>query len=103
MFTVPLGWNVAGFDRQFITRHFPNLNRLLSYRSVDLNSLIFEQVSSEKEYNGLKEAAKQYAAKAMKERAFVMMESEEEKWHDATYDAEASWYAFEFLRGNREG
>lgn len=102
MFTVPLGWNVAGFDRQFITRHFPNLNRLLSYRSIDLNAVIFSQVNSEKEYNELKQSTKEYAAKRMKAYASERLEAYVEKWHNAVYDAEASWYAYEFLRENRE-
>jgi DNA polymerase III epsilon subunit-like protein len=61
MFNITVGWNVAGFDRQFVTRWFPNLNRLLSYRTLDLNALVLAQISDEKGYEKVKAVAKRYA------------------------------------------
>lgn len=103
MFNVPMGWNVAGFDRQFIVRHFPNLNRILSYRSVDLNSCLFQLASSEKAYENLKKETKEWAAQRMKSKAFELNIDSEERWHNALYDAEASWYAFCYLQERASG
>jgi len=90
MFNVAVGWNVAGFDRQFVTRWMPNLNRLLSYRTVDLNALVFALVQSEREYADVKRASKEYAAEKI---------SDGGDWHDAYFDAIAALYSFEYLRG----
>lgn len=91
MFTVMVGWNVAGYDRQFITRWMPNLNKLFSYRTVDLNALVFSLAGdSEKAYIGIKSAAKDYAVEAIEG---------DHNWHDALYDAKASLAAFKYLTG----
>lgn len=92
MFNVPVGWNVGSFDRQFITRHMPLLNRLLSYRSLDLNSAIFAVAKDEKEFNAIKNASKQYAEAKMKE------EGDTVRWHHALTDAVASIHSLEYIR-----
>jgi DNA polymerase III epsilon subunit-like protein len=90
MWNVMVGWNVAGFDRQFITRWMPNLNRLFSYRTVDLNALVFARAGTDEQaYKKLKEASKVYAAERMGGIT---------DWHDALYDAQAALHSFEFLR-----
>lgn len=89
MWNVIVGWNVAGFDRQFITRWMPNLNRLLSYRTVDLNALVFAKAGdNEGAYQDIKVHAKGYAADKI---------GGPENWHDAAYDARAAIYSLEFL------
>jgi len=93
MWNIVVGWNVAGYDRQFITRWFPNLNRLFSYRTLDLNAVIYSKVEDEKGYEALKREAKSYA----QERMTVVGATGD--WHSALYDARASMYALEFLRG----
>jgi oligoribonuclease (3'-5' exoribonuclease) len=89
MFTVIVGWNVAGFDRQFITRWMPNLNRCLSYRTVDLNALVFGLAGDDEgEYVRIRKASKSYAADQL----------HYENWHSALYDAKAALYSFDYLR-----
>lgn len=85
---VIVGWNVAGYDRQFITRHMPNLNRFFSYRAVDLNSLLYAKTNTSKEYGKLKHEAKAYAEAVIGEKA----------WHSARFDAAAALASFEYLR-----
>lgn len=88
MWTIPVGFNVAGFDRQFVSRWFPNLNKLLSYRSVDLNAILFFQAGrSEGKYVHLK--------KDIKRRAAENMPVHDVGEHNAGYDAAL---AFEVLR-----
>lgn len=92
MWNVCVGWNVAGYDRQFITRWMPNLNRLLSYRNVDLNSLVFALAGqSEGDYKAIKNESKKYAREEL-ERLGV-----DEGWHDALYDAQAALFSFDYL------
>ena len=100
---IAVGWNVAAFDFPFLRQHFPRTAEGMSYRSVDLNAIIFALVESRMmdpygkvwDYYGLKKAAKDYAADAV-EREFPEMFTGEE-WHDAAYDAIASLFAYDFL------
>lgn len=92
MFNVPVGWNVASFDRQFVIRHMPLLNQLLSYRSLDLNSAIFTIAKDEGEFNKIKVASKKYAEAKMK------AEGDNVRWHHALTDAVASIYALDYIR-----
>lgn len=94
-----VGWNVGSFDLPFVQKYLPNLGDRFSYRSVDLNSVVYAIVGPEgtfEEYDGLKAKAKQYAEKELGEA----------RWHDAGYDAAASLLAFRFLceyaRGKRD-
>lgn len=98
MWNVTVGWNVAGFDRQFITRHFPNTNRLLSYRTVDLNALVFSLAGNDEgKFQKIKRASKRYAAERLG--------TDDEQWHDALYDARAALASFDYLtsEGVRDG
>jgi oligoribonuclease (3'-5' exoribonuclease) len=94
MFTVAVGWNVGGFDRQFIIRHMPALNSVLSYRNADLNSMVFKLAGdSEKKYEEIKKAAKEYAVPLVKEVYGL-----DKNWHDAGYDAAAALFSLEYLQ-----
>ena len=90
MWTLPVGWNVAGYDRQFITRHFPYLHKMLSYRSVDLGALCSVLAGENRDaYMGYKKGAKQYA------NNFI----DPSRRHDAEVDAVAALHEFEWFRG----
>ena len=92
MWNITVGWNVAGYDRQFITRWFPNVNRLLSYRTIDLNALVFLRANGmESEYKRIKSLVKQYA----NDRLGV---TEENGRHDALVDARAALLEYEALQ-----
>lgn len=94
MWNVIVGWNVGGFDRQFVTRHMPNLNRLLSYRTLDLNAVVFSLAGgSELKFKKIKGAAKEYADNRIGE---CMR-------HDALTDARAALYEYEFLQDLAKG
>lgn len=74
---------------QFITRWMPNLNRLLSYRSVDLNALVYAKAgTNEGAYMGWKKEAKRYADDRV---------GGDKLRHNALYDAKAALFEFEFL------
>lgn len=93
MWNLPVGWNVAGFDMPFIRRYFPNLSRMLSYRSVDLTPLVVAMAEeNERKYQEIKNRAKTAAAQEM--------ESHGGTWHDAGFDAEASLRAYRWLLNN---
>lgn len=86
---IMVGWNVGQFDVPFLRNHFPNTARAMSYRSVDLNAVVFamEQMGMGK-YKMLKEASKDYARDQI---------GGEEQWHDAGYDALAALHSFDYL------
>lgn len=89
MFNITVGWNVAGFDRQFVTRWMPNLNRLLSYRTLDLGAVVFARAGTEKRaYANYKKAAKAYADSKLGP----------EGHHNALRDARAALLELEWLR-----
>lgn len=91
MWNIPVGWNIAGYDRQFITRWMPNLNRLLSYRTVDLNALCLAKAEqSESAYKDIKRKVKVYAQKTIGGP----------DWHDALYDAKAALHSLHALRAD---
>lgn len=89
MWNVPVGWGVAGYDQQFITRWFPCLRRLLSRRSVDLNALTYSLAGeSEREYGNIKKRVKRETAESLMS----------EDWHDALYDAKAALVSYDILK-----
>ena len=89
MNVVPVGWNVGSYDMPYITKWMPLLRSLLSYRSVDLNALVFMlDGHSGKSWKDWKRAAKQYA------NEFI----DETTRHDALTDAKAALFEFGFLR-----
>ena len=91
---IAVQWNVGSFDRQFVVRHMPNLNKILSYRTLDLNSVCFFLANRLGEsFENLKRKAKEYAQGALWENGSAP------EWHDAGYDAVAGLIQFEYLSG----
>lgn len=85
MRSITVGWNVAGFDRQFITRWMPVTNSLLSYRTVDLNALVFGLAGDDAQaYKNIKDKANSLSVEGL-----------EGTWHRAGFDAVRSLRAFE--------
>ncbi len=94
---IGIGWNVASFDLQFIQNDLPISSDYLSYRSVDLNAICFtldgkEGVNGPQKFDTWKKQAKSYAKDQLKILGY------NEAWHDAFYDAAASYYAWIFLK-----
>ena len=93
-----VGWNVAGFDLAFLRRHMPKTSKTLSYRTVDLNAVVFSITGNDRDfYNEVKSEAKDYAAGFIAEMHPSHVET---TWHDAGYDALAALYSFEYLHDN---
>ena len=92
---IMVGWNVGQFDVPFLRNHFPRTARAMSYRSVDLNAVVFymEQMGLGK-YKDIKEASKEYAASELINEGWPV-----DLWHDAGYDAAAALKSFEYLIG----
>lgn len=90
---IPVGWNVSGFDVPFLRQHFPKTARAMSYRSVDLNAIVFFLDSCKiGKYADIKRTVKLTAAMRIAGES-----GQQEKWHDAGYDALASLYAYQAL------
>lgn len=87
---IPVGWNVAGFDMGFMRRWMPVSYADFSYRTVDLNAVCF--TLDPVRWERFKRAANQYAKQKLQGLGWA------ERWHDALYDAAASYYAWEYLR-----
>ena len=87
-----VGWNVGSFDMPFVARYLPNLFDRFSYRSVDLNSIIFSMADTDDEYKALKHKAKTRAESALRVIGI------EPNYHDAGYDAASALMAFKYLR-----
>lgn len=100
---IAVGWNVASFDVPFLRSHLPKTARAMSYRTVDLNALVFgiteagvkRPTGEAWTYNSLKRFVKDRAAEQMVEDEWI---AGGPKWHDAEYDALASIYAYEELK-----
>lgn len=86
---IPVGWNVGSWDVPFFRYWLPEFGRLLWYRMVDLNSVVFtaEKVTG-RSYDKIKDSAKRYAVRELKRP---------KNFHDAGYDAAASLAAWEYL------
>jgi DNA polymerase III epsilon subunit-like protein len=86
---IPVGWNVGGFDMQFFRKDFPEAGKLLSYRTADLNSIIFGMIRHNPllDYNKIKDKVKKEAVRDLGEL----------KWHDAEFDARAGLAALKVL------
>ena len=98
---IAVGWNVAAFDFPFVRQHLPRLSESMSYRSVDLNAIVFAITQAGLigpggepwDYYGLKSHAKGMAAEAVRDQGYS-----DEAWHEAGYDALAGLYAFFILQ-----
>lgn len=87
-----VGWNVGAFDMPFVHEYLPALGDRFSYRSVDLNSILYSMADTEDEYKELKGKAKTRAESAL--RALGIQSN----FHDAGYDAANALMAFKYLR-----
>lgn len=89
---VPVGWNVAGFDVPFFRQYLPGLSACLSYRTLDLNALVFAySLAHGLPYERVKKAAKKHAQREMRIAGF------DDNWHDAGYDAAAALFSLDYL------
>lgn len=87
-----VGWNVGSFDMPFVREYLPNLGDRFSYRSVDLNSILYSVADADDEYRELKSRAKSGAEDEL--RALGIPPNH----HDAGYDAANALMAFKLLR-----
>lgn len=95
---IAVGWNIAAFDFPFLREYLPATSKAMSYRSVDLNAVLFTIIEAELKdasgdpwtYYGLKSFVKSMAADAIADQTGI----DETAWHRAGYDALASIYAF---------
>lgn len=98
---IAVGWNIAAFDFPFLREYLPQTANSMSYRSVDLNALLFgitqagtllDNRGRPWTYYSLKSFVKDQAAE------YISMELDRaEAWHSAGYDALASIYAYDAL------
>ena len=101
-----VGWNVASFDFPFLRKHFPLTSRAISYRSVDLNAIVFAMTQAKLTdgngdqwgYQRLKGYAKDRAAHRVWEET-----GQDQAWHEAGYDALTALYAFEAPQDEMKG
>lgn len=85
---VLVGWNVGSFDRRIVADWFPVLNQVLSYRTLDLNTVCYFTADLlNGSYEAIKKTVKAKAAEALGE----------EKWHDALFDAKAGLLTYQYL------
>ena len=87
-----VGWNVGAFDLPFVTEYLPKTFNRFSYRSVDLNSILFSMADTDNDYKRLKHKAKSGAEAELRNQGIIP------EWHSAVYDAAAALVAFKLLR-----
>jgi oligoribonuclease (3'-5' exoribonuclease) len=86
---IPVGFNVASFDVPYVRYWLPEFRKLLGYRSVDLNSVLYTAAKvTGRGYDKIKDAAKKYAVRVL---------DRPEDFHNAGYDAAAALAAWEYL------
>lgn len=96
----PVGFNVASFDLPFVKRALPVAFSKLSYRTIDLNAVLFTITEIIKSppgkvghaYETFKHRAKAFGATQVKGKTGAY------GWHDAAFDAVASYHAWVYLR-----
>ena len=87
-----VGWNVGSFDMPFVREYLPWIADRFSYRSVDLNSILFSVVDTDDQYKELKRKAKSGAEIILRQMGI------QKNFHDAGYDAANALIAFKLLR-----
>lgn len=85
---IAVGWNVGSFDRRIIYDWMPNLDKILSYRTIDLNTVCYFTADL---LNG---SYKQIKANI---KARAAEELGTDNWHDALYDAKAGLLTYKYL------
>lgn len=85
---VAVGWNVGSFDRRIVYDYMPNLNNILSYRTLDLNTVCYFAADILGDsYARIKQKVKEEAA----------AEIGEDNWHNALFDARAGLLNYQML------
>lgn len=88
-----IGFNVGSFDMLFVRKTFLVVGAKLSYRTVDLNSILFAlDQAGVGDFDSLKHEAKAYGAR------HVTGPVGARGWHDAGFDAVASYFAWVYLK-----
>jgi hypothetical protein len=86
---IPVGLNIASFDIPFIKKTLSRFSRLLSYRSADVNAVLYSMTDNLEEYVHLKNVVREEA------RLLTTVEGAE---HDALYDAELGLIMLHLLK-----
>ena len=96
---VPVGWGVSTFDLAFVCETLPQTAALLSHRSVELNAVCYT-LAHAVEYEGRRPGANDWKrmSKAHAEEHLRLRLGRAPSWHDAGYDAQASMFAWLWLR-----
>jgi len=93
---IAIGWNVGIFDMPYIRHYLPESAKYFSYRSADLNSVCFTLAKASRfSWTALKSAAKRHAEDRI--RTDMRVAGSKKTWHDAGYDAQASYFAWDYL------
>lgn len=82
---IAIGWNVAGFDIPFVKRYLPKTFKFLSYRTVDLNAIVFT-LDPVRGQDRLKKQLKTWTEEGLDGSA-----------HDALFDATSAIEAWRIL------
>ncbi len=91
-----VGWNVASFDVPFLRKYLPDVARILSYQSADLNAICFAISQAHGiSYKGVKRDAQQWSDGM----AQMNWEGADGRLHDAGYDSLLAVHAFNYLTG----
>ena len=90
-----IGLNIGVFDLQFIHQHMPKLTELLSYKSVDLNSIMY--ILSEKHSMNFKDFKMKLSDKAHQTVQEMALGVEK---HHALYDAVFNMCLYYLLKEN---
>ena len=97
-YLVPIGLNVAGFDMAYLRHHFHyDTLKLLGYRSIDLNALIFREADVREETF---RDTKRKLRKAGNELTEKFLAGRELEQHHALYDAYFNCFVYSLLTDN---
>ena len=89
---VPMGLNVGSFDMQFVKANLPKSAGILSYRSIDINTLVMaDALMRNVSYNTVKRAAKEVG------RSYALDKTQGLGFHHALFDAWSNVGMFHYL------
>jgi len=87
-----VGWNVGSFDLQFLNRYLPQVARILSYQTIDLNAVVFAAADG----HGISADDLKNDTKAFGER-MTNIDLPGLGAHDAAWDARAAVHEYNYL------
>jgi len=87
-----VGWNVGSFDLQFLNLYLPQLARIFSYQTIDLNAVVFAAADG----HGISATDLKDDTKAFGER-MANIDLPGLAAHDARWDARASIHEYNYL------